>query len=69
MVKLRPTRQEEYITVFQLMRENMDSYLQMHGIPWDQSWVEENYTGKDNYSIFSGNRWMDGVHFYGMELW
>lgn len=58
MIKLRPTEQDEYAPAFRLMRENMDSYHRIHGIPWDQSWIEENYAGKDNYSVFSRNLWV-----------
>ena len=58
MVEFRPTQQGEYIPVFQLMRENMESLLREQGVSWDQAWVEENYASKVNHSIFVTDRWI-----------
>lgn len=58
MVELRPTQQDEYVRVFQLMRENMEGPLREQGVLWDQAWAEKNYASNDNYCVFVASRWL-----------
>ena len=61
MIHIRPAKEPDYELAFLLMRENMAVYHEMHNIPWDQSWVEENYRDKENYSIFCCREWVGFV--------
>lgn len=58
MIKLSPTRETEYDLAFETMRENMISYYEEHGLPWDQDWVDGNFRHRDNYSIFNSANWI-----------
>ena len=67
MILIRPAEQPDYELAFLLMRENMAVYHEMHNISWDQSWIEENYRDKENYSIFRGRQWVGFVSIEWLE--
>lgn len=64
-ILLRPATSAELARAFQLIRENMQPYLDQAGVAWDQRWMEQNYSAKDNYSVFMRDQWRG---FLSIEL-
>ena len=58
MIEVTPIRDSDYERAMQTMRENMISYHEQYGLPWNQDWVDRNYRHNENYSIFSATNWI-----------
>ncbi len=43
----------EWCVALELMRQNMLSFHERHGLPWDPEWLSRNYLDKQNYMVKS----------------
>ena len=64
MLSIKPATESGFQMAKALMLENMGSYHETHNIPWDTDWIDSNYRGKDNYSLYLGDAW---VGFLSLE--
>jgi GNAT superfamily N-acetyltransferase len=58
MIEVSPICDTDYDLAFRTMRENMISYHEKYGLPWNQDWVDRNYRQNENYSIFRSTAWI-----------
>lgn len=52
MYSFEKTKENEYLTIFELMRINMYKMQTDLGLHWNQKEIEANYTSKENFTIY-----------------
>ena len=58
MIEVSRTSDTEYDLAFQTMKENMISYHEQHGLPWNKDWIDKSFRYNENYSIFRSTTWI-----------